>query len=120
MRYMLLVYNDETRWDAMSEGEQDARVQQAVDYSMGLRDKGVYLTGDRLMPTSTATTVRMKDGQTLVTDGPFAETKEQLGGYSVIEAANLDEALATVVRHPLVRNGLSIEIRPLREPPPLR
>jgi hypothetical protein len=119
MRYMLLVYKDEAWWDAMSEADQDALVREAVEYSEGLRDKGAYLGGDRLMPTSTATTVRMKRGRPLVTDGPFAETKEQLAGYNVIEAANLDEALATVVRHPLVRGGLSIEIRPLREPTPV-
>ena len=120
MRYMLLVYREESWWDEMSEEEQNALVQRAVEYTRGLRENGTFLAGDRLMPTSTATTVRMKNGQTLVTDGPFAETKEQLAGYSIIEAANLDEVLAHVVHHPLVRDGLSIEIRPLREPPPLR
>jgi hypothetical protein len=116
---MLLVYKEEPQWDAMSEAEQEALVQRAVEYTRPLRDNGAFLGGDRLLPTGTATTVRMKGGQTLVTDGPFAETKEQLAGYSIIEAANLDEVLEHVAHHPLVRAGLSIEIRPLREPPPL-
>jgi hypothetical protein len=121
MRYMLLIYKEEERWDAMSEQEQDGLVQQAVEYSEDLRKRGVYLEGNRLQPTSTATTVRMKNGRTLMTDGPFAETKEQLAGYNLIEAANLDEAIATVARHPLVQvGGLSIEVRPIREAPPPR
>ncbi len=121
MRYMLLIYKEEPLWDAMSEQEQDALVDQAVAFSEGLRERGVYLAGDRLQPTSTATTVRMKQGQTLITDGPFAETKEQLAGYNLIEAANLDEAIAAAARNPLVRmGGLSIEIRPIREARPLR
>jgi hypothetical protein len=119
MRYMLLVYKEETQWDLMSEEEQEALVQRAVEYSRPFRDSGAFLAGDRLLATSTATTVRMKDGQPLVTDGPFAETKEQLAGYTMIEAANLDEVLAYVAHHPLIQGGFSIEIRPVREPPPL-
>jgi hypothetical protein len=115
MRYMLLIYKEEKWWDGLSQGEQDALVQRAVDYSEARRGSGFYLAGDRLQPTTTATTVRMKDGEPLITDGPFAETKEQLAGYTILEAPNLDEVLDFVARHPLARAGLSIEDRPMRE-----
>jgi hypothetical protein len=118
MRYMLLIYEDEKLWEKMSAQESGAIFQQAVEFSEGLRKSGVYQAGDPLHPTCTATTVRMKDGKTVMTDGPFAETKEQLGGYSIVEAKNLDEALSVAVRHPLLRAGFSIEVRPIREGPP--
>jgi hypothetical protein len=79
---------------------------------------GVYQAGDPLHPISTATTVRIKNGKTIITDGPYAETKEQLGGYNVVEAKDLDEALAIAARHPLLRGGFSIEVRPIRVGPP--
>jgi hypothetical protein len=118
MRYMLLIYADEKLWEKMSAQEKGAIFQQAVEFSEGLRKSGVYQAGDPLQPTSTATTVRMKDGKMVMTDGPFAETKEQLGGYSIVEAKDLDEALSVAVRHPLLQAGLSIEVRPIREGPP--
>jgi hypothetical protein len=118
MRYIWLIYKDEKLWDEMSEQEMGAIYQQAVEFSESLRKSGVYQAGDPLQPTSTATTVRMKNGKTVVTDGPFAETKEQLGGYSIVEAENLDEALSVAARHPLLRAGLSIEVRPISEGPP--
>jgi hypothetical protein len=118
MRYMLLIYRDEKRWEEMSEQEKGAIFQQAVEFSEDLRKSGVHQAGDPLQPTSTATTVRMKNGKAVMTDGPFAETKEQLGGYSIVEATNLDEALSVAVRHPLLRAGFSIEVRPIREGPP--
>jgi hypothetical protein len=118
VRYMLLIYKDETWWDGLSEGEQDAIVQEAVDYSETRRGSGFYVAGERLQATPTATTVRVKDGRPLITDGPFAETKEQLAGYTILEAKNLDEALDFVARHPLTQAGLSIEIRPIRDPLP--
>jgi hypothetical protein len=118
MRYIWLIYKDEKLWDEMSEQEMGAIYQQAVEFSESFRKSGVYQTGDPLQPTSTATTVRMKNGKTVVTDGPFAETKEQLGGYSIVEAENLDEALSVAARHPLLRAGLSIEVRPISEGPP--
>jgi hypothetical protein len=117
MRYMLLVYKDEKLWDEMSVQDKGAIFQEAAEFTEGLRPSGVYLGGDPLEPTSTATTVRMKGGKTVMTDGPFAETKEQLGGYSIVEAKDLDEVLAIVARHPLVRAGLSIEVRPIRVGP---
>jgi len=118
MRYMLLIYKDEKLWDEMSVQERGAIFQEAVEYSEGLRASGVYQAGDPLEPASTATTVRMRNGKTVTTDGPFAETKEQLGGYSIVEARDLDEVLAIAARHPLVRAGLSIEVRPIRVGPP--
>ena len=119
MRYMLLMYRDETWWDAKSEAERGAIRQQAVDVAEALRKRGIFLAGDPLLPTSTATTVRMRNGKPVTTDGPFAETKEQLGGYTIVEVASLDEAIAIAVDHPLVRvGGHSIEVRAIRELPP--
>ena len=118
MRYMLLIYKDEELWDGMPGQERVAAYQAAVELSEGLRVSGFYQGGDPLHPASTATTVRMRNGRTVTTDGPFAETKEQLGGYSIVEAENLDEVLAFAARHPLLRAGLSIEVRPIRVGPP--
>jgi hypothetical protein len=119
MRYMLLMYRDEKVWEARSESERLAIRQQAIDRSEALRERGIFLAGDPLLPTGTAVTVRMTGGKPMATDGPFAETKEQLGGYSIIEVASLDEAIAIAVDHPLVRVGQhSIEVRPIRELPP--
>jgi hypothetical protein len=117
MRYMLLIYWD-AKWDGKSVEEKGAIYREAVEYSEELRKRGLYEGGEPLQPTTTATTVRMKNGKTVMTDGPFAETKEQLGGYSIVEAKNLDEVLAIVAQHPLLRGGLSIEVRPIREGPP--
>jgi hypothetical protein len=118
MRYMLLIYKDEKVWGEMSVQEKGAIYQQAVEYSEGLRPSGFYQGGEPLEDTNTATTVRLKNGQAVITDGPFAETKEQLGGYTIVEAKDLDEVIAFVTRHPLLRGGLSIEVRPIRVGPP--
>jgi hypothetical protein len=118
MRYLLLIYQDEARWEQMSTQDKGAIFQDAVEFSEDLRKNGVYLAGDPLHPTRTAITVRMKHGKTVMTDGPFAETKEQLGGYSIVEVKDLDEALSIAARHPLLGVGLSIEVRPIREGPP--
>jgi hypothetical protein len=119
MRYMLLMYRDERWGDANPEAERTAIRQLAIDTSEPLRSRGIVLAGDPLLPTSTATTVRMRNGKPVTTDGPFAETKEQLGGYTIVEVASLDEAIAIAVDHPLVRvGGHSIEVRPIRELPP--
>jgi hypothetical protein len=117
MRYMLLIYKDE-QYDEKSAEERGAIFQEATAFSEARRSSGFYLAGDPLEPTHTATTVRMKNGRVLTTDGPFAETKEQLAGYSIVEAKDLDEVLAFTARHPLVRAGLSIEVRPIRVGPP--
>jgi len=118
MRYMLLICRDEERWNAMSVERRGTIYQEAVEYSGGRRPSGFYVGGEPLEPTSTATTVRMKSGKAVITDGPFAETKEQLGGYTIVEAKDLDEVLAFVVRHPLLRGGHTIEVRPIRVGPP--
>ena len=118
MRYMLLIYKDEKRWDEMSLQQKGKIFQDAVEFSEGFRTSGFYVGGDPLEPIGTATTVRMKDGKALMTDGPFAETKEQLAGHTIVEAKDLDEVLAFAAKHPLVRAGLSIEVRPIRVGPP--
>jgi hypothetical protein len=118
MRYMLLIYRDEKVYERLSVQERGKIFQEAFDYSEALRPSGFYQGGEPLEPTSTATTVRMQNDKALLTDGPFAETKEQLAGYTIVEAKDLDEALAFATRHPLVKAGLSIEVRPIRVGPP--
>src|SRR5438034_1017963 len=93
MRYMLLIYDEETKVAKMSKPERGAIHQEYGEFIDDIRKKGAFLAGDPLQPTSTATTVRGKNGKTITTDGPFAETKEQLGGYFIVEAKNLDEAI---------------------------
>jgi len=115
---MLLMYKDEKVYEQMSAQERGAIFQEATAFSEALRPSGFYQGGEPLQPTSTATTVRMKNGKTFMTDGPFAETKEQLAGYTIVEAKDLDEVLAFAARHPLVRAGHSIEVRPIRVGPP--
>ncbi|SRR5712692_8008650 len=115
MRYMLLIYDDEKVRGKMSEQERGAIHQQYGEFIESIRKSGHFLAGDPLQPTSTATTVRAKNGKTTTTDGPFAETKEQLGGYFIVEAKNLDEALSIAARIPSVRVGGSIEARPVME-----
>lgn len=114
MKYMLLIYHDEPSWDAITEAE---RQQVYLEYRK-LRDEltsgGQFITGSQLQPIATATSVRVRDGKELVTDGPFAETHEQLGGYFLVEAANLDEATAIAARIPSARTG-TVEVRPLVE-----
>jgi len=118
MRYMLMMYRDDKEWEARSVQERGAIFQAAVDYSEARRPSGFYQGGDPLEPPRTATTVRMTGGKAIMTDGPFAETKEQLAGYTILEAKDLDEALAFAARHPLVEAGFSIEVRPIRVGPP--
>jgi hypothetical protein len=96
----------------MSPEDQAKGAQEWVDYTRWLKDKGYHLAGDALHPTSDATTVRVRDGKTITTDGPFAETKEQLGGYYLVECKDLDEALEAAARIPIGPHG-SVEIRPI-------
>jgi hypothetical protein len=116
MRYLLLIYGDEMGWSSLSEEEQAVEMKTWNDYSAWLKESGWYLGGDALDPTTTATTVRVREGQTLTTDGPFAETKEQLGGYYMVECENLDQAIEAASRIPAAPYG-SIEIRPVTEYP---
>ena len=116
MKYLLLVYLDET-WEKLSLAERQEHYWGQVKAGEELRARGKYIDGNPLHPTSTATSVRVRDGKRLLTDGPFAETHEYLGGYMLIDVENLDEAIAFAARGPLARVG-TIEIRPVREGPP--
>ena len=115
MRYLVLIYGDETGRPDMSPEAQAAEFKRWDDYTAWLHEKGWHLGGEALEPTSTATTVREKDGKTITTDGPFTETKEQLGGYYLIDAQNLDEAIEAASKIPSVAAGGSVEIRPIQE-----
>jgi hypothetical protein len=111
MEYLLLIYGDEESWQAQSSDEQAATMEAYGAFTQSIIASGQLRGGSELAPTSTATTVRVRDGDALTTDGPFAETKEQLGGYYVVECADLDEALAIAARIPGALHG-SIEVRP--------
>lgn len=112
MKYMLLIYLNEKAWDALSEAEKRQAMERGDRICQELTAKGQFLGGAPLGPVSTATTVREKDGKKVLTDGPFAETREQLGGYCLIEVDNLDEALeAAKAMHGTA--VASIEVRPL-------
>jgi len=112
MKYVLLIYTDEKVEAAMSEAEQQAIYADYYTFTDDVRKRNLYVAGEALHPTSTATTVRVRDGKTLTTDGPFAETREQLGGYYVLDCKDLDEAIETAAKIPGAKHG-SIEIRPL-------
>jgi hypothetical protein len=114
VKYMLLICRDEPVWDKMSPSERQDIYGKIVEISDELAARGQYLGGSPLFPSSSATSVRVRDGKRLVTDGPFAETREQLGGYMLIDVKDLDEALAIASRIPLARTGV-VEIRPVRE-----
>ncbi|MGO8948092.1 MAG: YciI family protein [Ktedonobacterales bacterium] len=110
MRYLLLIYGDEAADSQATAQEQEAVM--AAYYAFGEKFKSQILGGDALLPTSSATTVRMREGKSLATDGPFAETKEQLGGYYVVECTDLDEAIQIASNIPGASRG-SIEVRPI-------
>ena len=112
MQYLLLIYGDESAWNDAAPEDMGKMMQEYGDFTQWLRDTGGYVAGEALEPTQQATTVRVRDGQTMSTDGPFAETKEQLGGFYLIEADNLDQAIDAAARIPGSRTG-SIEIRPI-------
>ena len=112
MQYLLMIYDDEKIWQDMPKAESDKMFGEYMQFSADIKKSGHYIAGDALQPVSTATTVRVRNGKTQTTDGPFAETKEQLGGYYLIEAKDLDEATKIAARIPSSRIG-SIEIRPV-------
>ena len=118
MKYLLLIYENEAAFAGMPEAEQGKIFEEYMTYSKRIKKDGNYLAGEALEPVSTATTVRVKDGKTLTTDGPFAETREQLGGFYMVEARNLDEAIALAAAIPASRTG-SIEVRPVMPTPPV-
>ncbi len=116
MRYMLLIYGNEQAFSTMTPKDMEANMKEWFAYTQDMKKAGVHLAGDPLQPTRTATTVRSKDGKPLTVDGPFAETKEQLAGYYMLEVPNLDEALRWATRCPAVKGG-SVEVRPIMELP---
>jgi hypothetical protein len=112
MKYALTIYNEERGWDDLSEEEQSSVTQAYGAVTQEMQEKGVMVAGEGLYPTATATTVRVRDGERDVTDGPFAETKEQLGGFYVLDVKDLDEAIEWAAKIPGAQRG-SIEIRPV-------
>jgi len=111
MKYMLLIYLDE---QALSEAEREQCFGESAQLAQELNSNGQYLGANPLHPTAAATSVRMRNGKRLVTDGPFAETREQLGGYFLIDTKNLDEAIGIAARIPMALKG-TVEIRPVVE-----
>ena len=114
MKYLCLVYQEETKLDAMSESEYDAVVSETLDYREELRQSGHYIASSPLQPVQMATTIRVRNGKVFITDGPFAETKEQLGGFYLIEARDLNDAIRLASKMPPARLGC-IEVRPIKE-----
>ena len=111
MRYMLLIYLEE---QALGETERQACYLESTQLAQELHLNGQFLAANPLHPTSTATSIRVRDDKRLVTDGPFAETREQLGGYFLVDVQNLDEAIGIAARIPMARKG-TVEIRPVIE-----
>jgi len=111
MKYMLLIYMTD---DAMNDAEREVCYKESTQLTHELNANGSYVAANPLYPTSTATSVRIREGRSLVTDGPFAETREQLGGYFLIDVPNLDEAIRVAARIPGAKKG-TVEIRPVLE-----
>ncbi len=114
MRYMLLIYSDESLYPKMSEADTNQLMQEYGEFTEAVQKAGVLKESDRLHPTTAATTVRVRNRDTLTTDGPFAETKEQFGGYYLIDVKNLDDALNWAARVPSAAEG-SVEVRAVWE-----
>src|SRR5919198_3100935 len=114
MKFMFMIYHDENVLDVMPEKEMQALVDSAIEYAEEIRRSGHYIVSDALQRTQTARTIRVRAGKVSTTDGPFAETKEQLGGFFLIEAKDMDEACAIAARFPPARVAV-IEVRPVQE-----
>ena len=112
MQYLLMIYQNEVEYAKVDTGTTQKMSAEYEAFTQSIIRNGNFKAGDRLRPTTTATTVRVRDGKTLTTDGPFAETREQLGGYYLIEAKDIDEAIAIAARVPEAKRG-SIEVRPV-------
>jgi hypothetical protein len=112
MQYLLMIYSNEVEYAKMDPATSQKVLAEYGAFTQSIIQSGNFKAGDRLQPISTATTVRVKDGKVMTTDGPFAETREQLGGYYLIEAKDLDAALGVAARIPGARYG-SIEVRPI-------
>ena len=113
MKYLCLIYENEGMWEKLSKEDGDRIMGEYFAFTDDIRKSGQYLGGEALQPTATATTVRVRNGKIGNTDGPFAETKEQLGGYYLVEAKDLNEAIKVAARIPAAKNG-SIEVRPIQ------
>jgi hypothetical protein len=116
MQYLLLIYGNEGDWVNLSEAEQGQIFGEYMRYTTDIQKSGNYVGGEALEPVATASTVRVRNGKTVTTDGPFAETREQLGGYYLVEAKDLDQAIALAARIPGAKHG-SIEVRPIMPTP---
>jgi hypothetical protein len=114
MRYLCLIYDDEKRRESLSKSEHDARVAEYLAYTDAIRKSGHFVGGEALQPVRSAIVVRVRDGKLSTTDGPYAETKEQLGGFYLINARDLNDAMQVASRIPSARSG-SIEVRPIQE-----
>lgn len=114
MKYMLLIWENEAITAAQSEAEREAVFGEYRTFTDDIRSRGVFQAGDPLLPSETATTVRVRNGKAVSTDGPFAETREQLGGYYIVDCETLEEACGYAARIPTARNG-AIEVRPIMD-----
>jgi hypothetical protein len=118
MKYLLLLYQDARILEGRSPEESAKIYDEYMDYTSRIHRDGKYVAGEALQPVSTARTVRQRNGKMLTTDGPFAETKEQLGGFYLVDAKDLDEAIQLATGIPAVRTG-SVEVRPIVPTPPV-
>lgn len=112
MKYLLMIYENEKRMEVQQTEEGRVMKSEYVAFTESIKKSGNFVAGEALQPTTTATTVRIRDGKRLTTDGPFAETREQLGGFYLVEARDIDEAIALASRIPGARTG-SVEVRPV-------
>ena len=112
MEYLALIYADEAAWERFSDDERDAAYEQYREFASAASDAAVLVAGEELGPTASATTVRVRDGKQLVTDGPYAEAKEALGGYFILDCPSFDEAVAWAARIPAASHG-AVEVRPV-------
>jgi hypothetical protein len=114
MKYLCLIYDEEKKMATMSQSESDAFMGEYFAFTEGIRKSGQYVGGEALQPVQTATTIRIRNGKVSTTDGPFAETKEQLGGFYLIQAKDLNEAIQVAAKIPSAKSG-SVEVRPIME-----
>ena len=114
MKYLCLIYDDESKWATMPPEQAQAMMGEYFAFTEGIKKSGHYVGGEALKPTQTATSVRVRNGKVSTTDGPFAETKEQLGGYYLIEARDLNDAIQVAAKIPSVKLG-TVEVRPVED-----
>jgi hypothetical protein len=114
MKYLCLAYIDEKKWDALSQSERDALIDESLTFDEVLRKSGHFIAAEALQSVQTATTVQVRNGKLSITDGPFAETKEQLGGFYLVNVKDLDDAIQVASKIPCARMG-SVEVRPIEE-----